>query len=383
MTLPVAQEPDLATFEEELRWLVNIDSGSRCVAGVNTVADWFGARYRAMGWPVEEVAAEPGRYGKSLYTWRGDRTRLDLLILCHSDTVFPEGTARERPFAVSAGRYHGPGVADMKAGCLMALHTLERLVRQGRLEGNVGVLLNGEHELSCPTVRPYLEACCRQAKVVIATEPARAQGACVRQRKGILRYTLRFHGRAAHAGVNPEAGLCAVTEMARMILRLRTLADPERGISVNPGLVSGGVSVNAIPHEAECQLDVRVTQLEDAGRVDAQIRAWAAEPAESGVRVELEGGITRPPMVPTARGDALIEAINQLAREHGIELKWAFSGGGSDASFASPHGVPALCGMGPVGGGMHTADEYVDTRDLPARLKLFDDVVAGICSGKL
>jgi len=376
-------EFDLTAFEKELEVLVNIDSGSLCKEEVNRIADWFAARLAAMGWPVEFIQADPLRYGKSVYTWFGDPKALDLLIISHTDTVFPAGTTAARPFVSKDGLFRGPGVADMKAGCLMTLHALEQLHQSGRLKGSVGFFLNGEHELSCPTTRPFIEEKSKLAKVVISTEPARVDGSCVRQRKGILRYKMRFHGRSAHSGVDPHNGACAVTEMARKILALRQMDDPDRGINVNPGVVKGGDSVNVIPDSAECQIDVRVIHMEDAHRIDERIRKLVTTSVDPSIRIELEGGITRPPLVPTVRGDVLIERINEIARGYGLDLKWSFSGGGSDASFASAFGIPALCGMGPVGGHYHTEREFLQTVDLQQRLCVFRDTVEAICNGSI
>ena len=205
----------------------------------------------------------------------------------------------------------------------------------------------------------------------------------MRQRKGVLRYTLKFHGRSAHSGVDPENGICAVTEMARMILSLKELADPEAGISVNPGLVKGGVSVNAVPDFAECRLDVRVNRPEDAERLDAVIRRMVDEPVDPGIRIELSGGITRPPMIPNDRSEELIEGINRIARGYGLDLNWSFSGGGSDASFASAFGIATLCGLGPVGGGYHTEREYIEIPGLRERMSVFRDMVEAICNGSI
>ena len=369
---------DLTAFESDLRHLVDIDSGSHCVEGVNTVCKWFEDRIRAVGLPTRIIAQDPVNYGNSLYTWYGDPDDLDLLILCHTDTVFPEGVARERPFAVEQGRYTGPGVADMKAGCLMTLVVIEQLLQEKKLSGNIGIFFNGEHEISCPTTRTFLEVQSLKAKVVVATEPARANGACVRQRKGILRYKIEFHGKSAHSGVNPENGVCAVTEMARMIQRLKELENPGKGITVNPGIVRAGTSINVIPDKAECHLDIRVVEQADGPEMDKMVREIASSPTDSRVRVELSGGVTRPPLTPSDRGDELIRAINQIGEAYGIEVKWDFSGGGSDASFASALGIPALCGLGPVGGGYHTEGEYLQTVDLQERLCIFRDFVEAI-----
>ena len=366
-----------------MQTLVNIDSGSTCVEGVNELASWFSRHFEALGWPVVIEEPKPGLFGKSVFTWHGDPLALDLLVICHLDTVFPAGTAARRPFEVNGDRYLGPGVADMKAGCLMALNSMELLHRAGRLHGSVGVFFNGEHELSCPNTRSSIEAKSKAAKVVVTTEPARADGSCVRQRKGVLRYTLKFHGRSAHSGVDPENGICAVTEMARMILSLKELADPEAGISVNPGLVKGGVSVNAVPDFAECRLDVRVNRPEAAERLDAVIRRMVDEPVDPGIRIELSGGITRPPMIPNDRSEELIEGINRIARGYGLDLNWSFSGGGSDASFASAFGIATLCGLGPVGGGYHTEREYIEIPGLRERMSVFRDMVEAICNGSI
>jgi len=370
---------DLHRFEQELAFLVNIDSGSRCLDGVNRIADWFADRLHTLGWTVRFVQEKPDLYGKSVYAVNGSPGPTDLLILSHIDTVYPEGTAAGRPFSRTSGTFTGPGVADMKAGCLMALHAFEQLQENSGIPGHIGFFLNGEHELSCPTTRPFIEEISRDSRVVIATEPARMDGSCVSQRKGILRYRLQFKGKSAHSGVNPQNGACAVTEMASVILYLKGLEDPASGITVNPGLVTGGTSVNIVPDLAECQVDVRVVEMEDADRIDRLVRERVLNPVNRSVRSVLEGGITRPPLVPTERSRELISGINGIARNYEVDLKWSFSGGGSDASFASAFGIPALCGMGPVGGHYHSEQEYLQTVDLQERLCIFRDTVAAIC----
>jgi glutamate carboxypeptidase len=373
---------DLVRYEEELQFLVNIDSGSYCLDGLGRIADWFADRLKAIGFEVEFYQAQPNRYGRSLYACFGNPAKLDLLILCHSDTVFPKGTVAAWPFSVSGDRYRGPGVADMKAGCLMALHALEQLRLADHLKGSVGFFLNAEEEISCPTTRSVIEEKSRLASVVISTEPGRADGSCVRQRKGVSRYKLAFHGKTAHSGVAPQDGACAITEMSRLILELKSREVPEQGITINPGLVKGGTSVNTVPDYAECEIDIRVTKSEDATKLHNWLVERVLLPEDPRVRIEIEGGETRPPMVPNSRAEELIEIMNTIGRHHGLDLKWAFSGGGSDACFASAFDIPALCGVGPVGGNYHTSAEYLKTADLNQRLCIFRDFVENICNGK-
>ncbi|EDY83847.1 Peptidase family M20/M25/M40 [Verrucomicrobiia bacterium DG1235] len=374
---------NLETYEDELRFLVNIDSGSRCLEGVDQVTTWFGKRFEALGWSVEYIEPLPGEFGKSAFVHNGNPEAFDILILCHTDTVFPDGTAAARPFSKTDERYTGPGVADMKAGCLMALHSLEQLHQSGKLKGSVGIFFNGEHELSCPNTRSFIEEQSQKAKFVVTTEPARADGSCVIQRKGILRYTLTFHGRGAHSGVDPENGICAVTQMAKTILALKAFENPDKGINVNPGLVKGGVSINAIPSLAECKVDIRVTDLEDAYQIDVAVRKLILRPDDPRICIELLGGITRPPLIPNKRSEELADKIKQIGSSHGLAITWSFSGGGSDASFASAFCIPSLCGLGPVGGNYHTSREYLETVDLIPRMRTFRDTIEMVCNSQI
>lgn len=369
---------DLKQFEEELEFLVNIDSGSRCIEGVNTVTEWFAGRFESLGWAIRYIEDKPGEYGRSVLATNRDAEHYDLLIISHTDTVFPDKTAVERPFSKEADRYYGPGVADMKAGCLTAWYALSKLHREGKLKGRVAILFNGEHELSCPTIRPHIEELSKRSAMVITTEPARANGTSVSQRKGVLRYTVQFHGKSAHSGVEPEKGHCAVTEMARFILEMKSHEDLERGIAVNPGIIRGGTSVNAIPDHAECRLDVRVIEPEDAERMNHLIRKRTEFPDDPAIRIEIQGGITRPPMKPNARSREVMERISEAAERLNMRFGWGFSGGGSDASFASAFGIPALCGLGPVGGGYHTDNEFLDTGDLLQRIQLFEEIALNL-----
>lgn len=364
---------DLNAYLRDLETLVNIDSGTRCLDGVDRVTDWLAGGYRALGWSHRTFHHQPGTYAKSVLLQNRPGEAFDLLILCHTDTVFPAGTAAQRPFSQDEKRLYGPGVADMKAGCLMALYAIRQLHRADLIGGTVGVFLNGEHELSCPTVHGDIERLSTKAGLVVTTEPARADGSCVRQRKGILRFKVTFTGVSAHSGVEPEKGACANTELARFITDLRALESPERGITVNPGIIHGGTSINVVPDHAELEIDIRITSHEDGPRLLKWMHERVAHPHDGRIQIRAEGGVTRPPMLPTPEGDRWIETLNSIARTHGIELAWAFSGGGSDASYASPHGIPVLCGLGPVGGAMHSSREYLDKGSLLPRLHLFRD----------
>ena len=368
-------------FLEELEKLVNIDSGTYCKEGVNQVQDWFAARFARPGWEIEWFDPAPDKLGRSFLAWPGGEKTFDLLILCHADTVFPAGEVARRPFTAEGDRLRGPGVADMKSGCLFTLHAIEQLLAEKAELGRIGVFFNGEHEISCPNTRPIIEALSAASRIVFSSEPTRANGSHIRQRKGILRYTVKFTGVSAHAGNNPEQGVCAVTELANWVLFFKSLEDQAKGITVNPGMISGGTSVNTIPDSAELRVDIRTVTQEDSLRIDEEVRRKTSFNPKATFTVE--GGITRPPMKPNQYTDRLCALVEEAGARHGVNVTWTFAGGGSDASFASGMGRPSLCGLGPVGGGMHTEKEFLDTRDLEARFEEYKDVIRAFSNERL
>lgn len=364
----------LDRFRADIQLLVNIDSGTHCREGVNKLGRWFADRFYRIGWDIDWFEPAP-EYGKSFLAYSGDKNAFDLLILCHLDTVFPEGEAKGRPFSEDEARMYGPGVADMKSGCLFTWYAIKELLDKGQLSGNVAVFYNGEHEISCPHIRPVIEELSQKAKAVISAESARVNGAYVKQRKGIGRYRIEFHGKGAHAGNNPFEGECAITEAAHWTLFLREFCDQDKGIYVNPGIISGGMSQNSIPHFAELAIDTRFDALEEGERIERLIREKAERPFNPQIKVQVKGKIMRPPMVPNARTEELCSTIEKIGERHGVDVHWAFAGGGSDASFASPFGIPTLCGLAAVGGKLHSKDEYLEKSDLEERYKVFRDIV--------
>lgn len=364
---------DRKKFESDLENLVNMDSGSYDVDGLLQVAQWLVRRYEALGWETTWFDPAPGLRGKSFFVAPAATDEIDLLIICHIDTVFPQGEAAKRPFSKGENRIFGPGAADMKAGCLFSLYAIEQLLAEKAAIGRIGVFYNAQEEISSVETRPIIEEYIQKSRIVITAEPAKPDGAYVKQRKGVLRYKVLFEGISAHAGNNPEDGACAVTEMANWILFAKTLEDVAHGVTVNPGLAKGGTGANTVADQAELQIDIRTRTQEASVMVDKAMRAYSG--VNPKVKVTLEGGITRPPMVPNAQTEELCAIAEKIGAGLGLEIKWVFAGGGSDASFASALGKPALCGLGPVSGKLHTKDEYINTTDLDARYEEFKEII--------
>jgi glutamate carboxypeptidase len=356
-------------YMKDLEYLVNIDSGSHTVAGTVQMADFFASAFETLGWNVQrlELASDIGpclevSNGKGPY---------DVLICVHMDTVFAEGTVAKRPFTVRDGQAFGPGVVDMKSCCLSVLYGLRAMQEDGSLGGaKVCVAFNSEEEIGSHRARPWLEQLSQQSRHVFVIEGARANGALVNMRKGGGRYSLTFTGLAAHAGVEPEKGINAVNELGYWIVALQQLNNYPAGTSVNVGVVSGGSAANVVPDLAQAEVDFRFTDYAEAKRIRTAIDDLLAHPHTPGIQVHVEGGISRPPMVPTDKTDVLCRAVEQAGRDLGIDVQWAGTGGGSDGNFSAAMGIPTIDGLGPIGGNAHGEREFLNIDSIEPRLNL-------------
>jgi glutamate carboxypeptidase len=291
------------------------------------------------------------------------------LLIGHCDTVWPVGTTGRMPVAVRDGRLSGPGVFDMKAGLVQGIFAL-RALRDLRLApaAEPAFFVNSDEEIGSVESLRRIESLARRVRRVFVLEPALGTAGHLKtRRKGSLRFTLRTFGRAAHSGLDPEKGASAVRELARVIQWLYGLEDPGKGITVNVGVISGGLRANVVAPEARADLDIRVLAWEDAVRLEREVLGLTAE--TPGTRIEVLGGIDRPPLEATPGNRILTEAALRRAGELGIALGEGTSGGASDGSLTSRF-TPTLDGLGAVGDGAHALHEHVVLDRLPERAAL-------------
>src|SRR5438477_426486 len=243
------------------------------------------AAHEAVGGLSRERAAQAN--GSRLTT--ADDLRVDLpgegeplLLLGHVDTVWPVGTLADMPFRVEDGRAYGPGSYDMKAGLVVLV---EAIRQAGDRRRAARVFLTADEETGSLTGRPLIEEAARDVAAAFVLEPPTPRGNLKTARKGLARYRLFVHGHAAHAGTHPDEGASAVEELAHQILALKALGDPRHGITVNVGVVRGGVRENVVAEHAEAWIDVRVTHAADVPKVQAALDALS--PEIPGTRLEL------------------------------------------------------------------------------------------------
>jgi glutamate carboxypeptidase len=357
-----------------LRDLVQIESPSDDIAAVNAAMEFAGDLARRLGGRVKMHKQK--RFGDVLEVRFGSARsrRKPLLLLGHLDTVWPLGTLRTMPWRERDGRFYGPGVLDMKAGVVMALAAV-RVLGQLSISRPVTLLLNSDEEVGSPVSRPITERLALGSSAVLVLEPAQGL-ACKTARKGVGEYRLHVTGIAAHSGVDFERGHSAILELVRLLQTVAGFTDLRLGRTVNPGVVSGGTRSNVVAQDAYAEVDVRIARASDAVRVEKLFRGLRC--ADPKCKLEITGGMNRPPMERKAGTVALYKQAHGLAAELGFQLDEAATGGGSDGNFTAALGVPTLDGLGAVGEGAHAAHESVVIEHLVPRTALLAALIASV-----
>jgi glutamate carboxypeptidase len=309
--------------------------------------------------------------------WDGaGRASGQIMVLGHTDTVYPQGTLAKIPFRVARGRAWGPGTFDMKGGIVLALHAVDALhALKIRPAKRFVFLWTSDEEIGSESSRRAIEQEARRSDTVLVLEPSLGrEGRLKTQRKGVGGAEIIVTGRSAHAGIDPAKGVNAVHELALQIARLLKMNDARRGITVQTTVVSGGTTTNVVPEHARAMVDIRYASAADVPRINRSLHAL--RPILKGARVEVRGGADRPPLERTTAVRKLFRVAQSLMQQMGLPLGEASTGGGSDGSFTAALGVPTLDGLGAVGDGAHSPREHVVVSKLPERAALIAGLLA-------
>ena len=353
------------------------ESPSRQKAAVDRFGEIVASEWRRRGAKVR-VLRHPARGNQvraEMWLGRG-RPKGQLMVLGHLDTVYPLGTLATMPFRVQGGRAFGPGTFDMKGGLVIALTAVDAWAELGiQPKKRLVFFWNSDEEIGSHASRAAIEREAKRSDAVLVLEPAAGVGGKLKTaRKGLGTAEIIVSGRAAHAGLDPGAGVNAVHELAEQIVRLEHLNNAKRGIALQATVIEGGTVSNVVPHHARAEVDIRYTHLADAPKIDRQLRRLRA--ILPNARVEVRGGINRPPLERTPAVVRLFHYAQDLMHALGRDLGEAWTGGGSDGNFTAALGVPTLDGLGAVGNGAHSAVEHVIVRSLPERAALLAGLLA-------
>jgi len=361
-----------------IREFVECESPSDNPEAVNRFVELAAAKVQGV---AKVRAFAGGRFGKNLrceFLLPGAKKQGQILALGHSDTVWPMGTIASMPFRHEKGRLWGPGVLDMKSGiaffliAMQALRELDRPVRR-----KVVLQINSDEEVGSGSSRALTEQGAKKSAAVLVLEPGTGwEGKLKTARKGVGNYTVTVRGRASHAGLDFEKGASAVLELARQVVKLVEFTRPERGITINPGVIRGGTRTNVVAAEAHVEVDVRIAHSKDAPWLDRQFQKLRA--VDKRCSLEVTGGLNRPPMERAAGIAKLFGIAKGIAEELGVIVEESSSGGGSDGNFTAAMGVPTLDGLGGVGEGAHAVHENIRVDRIADRTALLARLVEAL-----
>lgn len=393
LSAPALAEPDKALLDKAeamkeptlkfLKTLVDQDSGSTDEKGLSAIAAMATEELKELGAKIEtHPATAPGKAENVVATLEGTG-KARILMMAHMDTVFREGDAAKRPFRIENGRLYGPGVVDDKGGIALGISALKILKDLGFTDfATLTLLLNSNEEIGSPGSRALIEQTAKAHDVVLNLEPGRPADGLVTNRKGSGKAYVTVKGKSAHAGVAPESGRNAAAELAHQVLGLGGLGDKEKGTSFNFTVLKAGTASNIIPEDAEGVADVRVRTADEFDRVEQDLKekSKAQLIPDTTVTTRLERNF--PPMPKNDATDALADRAEKIYGEIGRKLTLEGSGGAADSSIAAGAGVPAIDGLGIVGGEIHTTNEYGEEASVAPRLYLLTRLIMETAKAK-
>lgn len=352
-----------------LKELVAMETPSKEIGTQHRILDFLKGKFEAMGfWALHVPGKNTGGY---LYIRprNRDKSRPIQLLIGHCDTVWPTGTIKQMPITYGDGKIRGPGIYDMKAGLTQIVFALMAIRAMSLpMQMNPIVLINSDEEIGS---RESTNAIKRLAKIsdraYVLEPPLGLDGKLKTARKGLGRFTITVKGKAAHAGLDPTKGINAIVELSHQVQKLYAMNDFKRGITVNIGMIEGGISPNMVAPESRAVVDVRVLKKLDGQYITKKIKGL--KPYLKDIELYIEGGIGRPPMPKTSRNQQLWKMAKRQGQHLGIELEEATAGGGSDANTTSLF-TATLDGLGTPGDGAHATHEYILPNKLIERTAL-------------
>jgi glutamate carboxypeptidase len=356
-----------------LKQIVALESPSSNKAAVDACIAFVAEQLRALGAEVQSVP-QTSAGNHLLASWSGDaQDDRQFLSILHLDTVWPLRTLDNMPLHEADGKLYGPGVYDMKASAAMTLIALKVLQESGLKPCYpIRMLFTSDEEMGSETSRSLIEAEALKSALVLVMEPAMAGGQLKTFRKGVGDFNIVAHGRAAHAGVDHQKGVNAIEELAQQIIRLQAMTDYSQGTTINTGMIRGGSASNVVPERAEMIVDFRVSKVSEGQRVESVIKDL--QPILSGTRLDISGGLNRPPMERTPTMIATFEQAKRLGASIGLNLEEGSTGGGSDGNFTGALDIPTLDGIGAIGDGAHASHEHVVIESLVDRMTLLTTI---------
>jgi glutamate carboxypeptidase len=340
----------------DIQRLVECESPTEDLAACNQVVDLAVEIANKL---LKTPATKMNESGRPVFWWGAKNPKI--VLLCHLDTVWPKGSFQPT-WKIETDTATGPGVFDMKAGFIQALYAISQI---NSAQDNVALVATTDEETGSATSKELIERLAKTAQAVLVFE-ASLDGKVKTGRKGTAMYQVSVVGKASHAGLEPEKGINATTELAKLVMQISTLENPEFGTTAVPTVMQSGTTTNTVPALAKLDIDVRSFTISELNRIDKSIRALSSDVA----KVEVTGGINRPPL-ETSSSMELYEKLEKVAKDLGLSpIGHASVGGASDGNLAAAAGAKVLDGLGAIGMGAHAPGESIKISTIEERIKL-------------
>src|SRR6266699_307380 len=370
-------------YLDDLKTIVNIDSGTYTRSGVDRVGAYLQERFQAFGFSTRFDRQE--QFGNHLIATHTGNIPAGphILLIGHIDTVFSEGEAQRRPFAISqqnGGRIAtGPGVLDMKSGVLIGMYGLHILISAQEANYKQATFIcNSDEEIGSPSSKPLIQELARQADAVIVLEPGRAKGTVVSSRRGSGQYRVEVRGVSAHAGVEPQKGRNAILELSYQVQKMQALNGTIPGTTLSVAVIHGGERINVEHDYAYCGMEVRASDQAGIKAIEAAMSGVVTQKVLDGTQITLSGRMLSAPFERNKRNAFLVQLAREAGSELGLNIEELGSGGASDANNTAAVGLPTIDGLGAGGGLAHNPGEYVELDYLPTRIALLAGLVEKI-----
>ncbi|WED22195.1 M20 family metallopeptidase [Vibrio sp. JC009] len=375
-------------FLSDLNELVSIDCGSDNKEGVEQVADVITRHFKQMEmegktWFADRKSIHHECGPFLIFSNRKQAETYDVTLLCHMDTVYKPGICDQYPAYTDGDKYRGPGVSDMKSGCLAVIYALKLMAKEVFDSLSVCVCFTPDEEIGAPYSHSYIEEVAKRSKRVLVGEAARPDGSLLKARKGNGKIQVEFFGKAAHAGSALTEGVSAVTELAHWVHAINDLVDLKKGTTASVGIVEGGTGINVVPDYAKAMVDLRFLENSEGDRVLDYLHTLSEKPFLQGMKVKVQRLAGRPAFQVVDGAPELIELVKNSAQKLDIDINFITGGGASDGNIAAALGVPTIDGFGPCGGGFHNVkEEFVLISTIEPRVKLLTKVLEELGSDR-
>jgi glutamate carboxypeptidase len=384
--LLAAATADQPNVLKTLERLVNIESGSSQLDGLNVLGSLLHNELQSLGAQVSRVKSAVGTGSENIVGKFTGKGKVKILMMAHMDTVYGKGILEKAPFKIDGDKAYGPGIADAKGGIAVILHTIKLLKASGAQNyGSISVLFNTDEETGSNGSSALITALANEADYVLSYEPNVVPNELVvLATSGAVAVNVTVTGKAAHAGASPELGVNALTEAADFILRTQDIDDKANNLRFNWTIANSGGTRNVIPEKAEILADFRYATPDQVDKVSARLKELAGKPKFAGSKIEVKTTIGRPAFVAGAGGEKLIAKAKAIYAELGLTmLTLPRTGGGTDAAYAGLNGTPVLEGLGIPGANYHSnSAEYVSISSIPRRLYLSARLIGELSAGR-